>query len=115
MLDLKKYTIGWICALTTESFWMRNITAPSICLPYNNLSFLIERLERNENIDTPVIHYGLIILGNSLIKDAMLRDKLAGEIDVLCFEIEAVGLMNNFLCLIIRSICDYSDSHKNKD
>jgi nucleoside phosphorylase len=34
---------------------------------------------------------------------------------VLCFEMEAAGLMNDFPCLVIRGICDYSDSHKNKD
>lgn len=34
---------------------------------------------------------------------------------MLCFEMEAAGLMNSFLCLIIRGICDYADSYKNKD
>jgi nucleoside phosphorylase len=34
--------------------------------------------------------------------------------DVLCFEMEAAGLMSHFPCLVIRGICDYSDSHKNK-
>jgi hypothetical protein len=28
---------------------------------------------------------------------------------------EAAGLMNDFPCLVIRGICDYADSHKNKD
>jgi hypothetical protein len=28
---------------------------------------------------------------------------------------EAAGLMDNFPCLVIRGICDYSDTHKNKD
>ncbi|RKK93408.1 hypothetical protein BFJ70_g17737, partial [Fusarium oxysporum] len=28
---------------------------------------------------------------------------------------EAAGLMNHFPCLVIRGICDYSDSHKNKE
>jgi hypothetical protein len=27
---------------------------------------------------------------------------------------EAAGLMDNFPCLVIRGICDYADSHKNK-
>jgi nucleoside phosphorylase len=27
---------------------------------------------------------------------------------------EAAGLMNSFQCLVIRGICDYADSHKNK-
>ena len=28
---------------------------------------------------------------------------------------EAAGLMNTFPCLVILGICDYSDSHKNKE
>jgi nucleoside phosphorylase len=34
---------------------------------------------------------------------------------MLCFEMEAAGLINRFLCLVIRGICDYSDTHKNKE
>ena len=49
------------------------------------------------------------------MKDALIRDKLAAEMNVLCFEMEAAGLMNQFPCLVIRGICDYSDSHKNKE
>jgi hypothetical protein len=28
---------------------------------------------------------------------------------------EAAGLINDFPCLVIRGICDYADSHKNKE
>jgi nucleoside phosphorylase len=28
---------------------------------------------------------------------------------------EAAGLMNQFPCLVIRGICDYSDTHINKE
>ena len=49
------------------------------------------------------------------MKDALFRDTLVAEKDVLCFEMEAAGLMNHFPCLVIRGICDYSDSHKNKE
>jgi hypothetical protein len=27
---------------------------------------------------------------------------------------EAAGLMNTFPCVVIRGLCDYADSHKNK-
>ncbi|KAK3338418.1 purine and uridine phosphorylase [Neurospora tetraspora] len=62
------------------------------------------------------IHYGLIASGNQVIKDAMVRDKLNDKLggNVLCIEMEAAGLMNNFPCLVIRGICDYADAHKNK-
>lgn len=78
-------------------------------------SKLILRPERTEDDDIPAIHYGLIASANQLMKDALIRDILAAEKDVLCFEMEAAGLMNHFPCLVIRGICDYSDSHKNKD
>ncbi|KAJ5335874.1 uncharacterized protein N7506_003896 [Penicillium brevicompactum] len=28
---------------------------------------------------------------------------------------EAAGLMDDFPCLVVRGICDYADSHKNKE
>lgn len=62
----------------------------------------------------PVVHYGSIASGNQVMKDGVTRDQLRQESDVLCFEMEAAGLMNTFPCLVIRGICDYADSHKNK-
>jgi nucleoside phosphorylase len=81
----------------------------------NDPSKLIIRPERTEDEDNPAIHYGLIASANQVMKDAEIRDNLAAEKDVLCFEMEAAGLMNHFPCLVIRGICDYSDSHKNKE
>ncbi|KAF3286210.1 hypothetical protein TWF970_009756 [Orbilia oligospora] len=64
----------------------------------------------------PQIHYGLIASGNQVMKHAATRDKLSRSENpaVLCFEMEAAGLMDQVPCLVIRGICDYSDSHKNK-
>ncbi|KAL4784165.1 nucleoside phosphorylase domain-containing protein [Aspergillus varians] len=62
----------------------------------------------------PHIYYGLIASGNQVMKHGLTRDKLANEFGIMCFEMEAAGLMNQFPCLVIRGICDYSDSHKNK-
>ncbi|KAF5622088.1 ankyrin repeat L25 [Fusarium tjaetaba] len=58
--------------------------------------YLVHRDERGEDENNPAIHYGLIASGNSLIKDALLRDRLAAKHSVLCFEKEAAGLMNHF-------------------
>ena len=78
-------------------------------------SDLVLRGERDEEDDDPVIHYGVIASSNQLMKNAHIRDNLASEKGVLCFEMEAAGLMNHFPCLVIRGICDYADSHKNKE
>ncbi|KAK4182388.1 ankryin repeat protein, partial [Podospora australis] len=81
----------------------------------NDEAVLVVRGARDEEDDDPAIHYGLIASANQLMKDACIRDKLANDKGVLCFEMEAAGLMNHFPCLVIRGICDYSDSHKNKE
>ncbi|KAL5042253.1 nucleoside phosphorylase domain-containing protein [Aspergillus fruticulosus] len=78
-------------------------------------SKLVRRPTRTDEEDDPAIHYGLIASGNRLIEDATFRDRLAAEQDVLCFEMEAAGLMNHFPCLVIRGVCDYADSHKTKE
>jgi nucleoside phosphorylase len=97
---------------TTAAHPLDNDTdCTEVCKDFSDLKL---RVERDENEDTPVIHYGLIASADQLMKDAILRDKLASEKDVLCFEMEAAGLMNHFPCLVIRGICDYSDTHKNK-
>jgi nucleoside phosphorylase len=49
------------------------------------------------------------------MKDASTRDIIGKTENVLCFEMEAAGLMDNFPCLVIRGICDYADSRKNKE
>ncbi|KAI1261596.1 hypothetical protein F5Y18DRAFT_194887 [Xylariaceae sp. FL1019] len=62
----------------------------------------------------PKIHYGLIASGSRVIKHGTTRDQLAREFNAICFEMEAAALMDTLRCLVIRGICDYSDSHKNK-
>lgn len=63
---------------------------------------------------TPAIHFGNIASGTQVIKHGATRERLRTELGVLCFEMEAAGLMPDFPCLVIRGICDYADSHKNK-
>ncbi|KAE8326874.1 nucleoside phosphorylase domain-containing protein [Aspergillus sergii] len=73
---------------------------------------MVERGLRNNHV---VIHYGLIASGDLVIKDGVERDRVASELEgVLCFEMETASIMNTFPCLVIRGICDYADSHKNK-
>ncbi|KAH7040875.1 LOW QUALITY PROTEIN: uncharacterized protein B0I36DRAFT_371329 [Microdochium trichocladiopsis] len=51
------------------------------------------------------VHYGGVASGDSVNKDAQKRDAL----DIICFEMEAAGMMDSLQCLPIR------DSHKNKE
>ncbi|KAK8135509.1 hypothetical protein PG984_003449 [Apiospora sp. TS-2023a] len=62
-----------------------------------------------------MVHHGTIASGNQVIKDAGVRDQLSRDLGgILCVEMEAAGLPDSFPCIVIRGICDYADSHKNK-
>lgn len=65
-------------------------------------------------IDTPYIHLGTIGSSNQLQISAALRTQLQREHGVICFEMEGAGVIHEHPALVIRGICDYSDSHKNK-
>ncbi|KAF1936656.1 hypothetical protein EJ02DRAFT_515694 [Clathrospora elynae] len=74
-----------------------------------------EARQPRESEGEVVVHYGTIASGNQVMRSAAQRDQVSAELGgVLCFEMEAAGLMNSFPCLVIRGICDYADSHKNK-
>ncbi|RPA83333.1 WD40 repeat-like protein [Ascobolus immersus RN42] len=63
----------------------------------------------------PKIHYGTIASANQVMRDGAMRDKQSVlEGGILCYEMEAAGLMNYHPTLVFRGLCDYSDSHKNK-
>lgn len=76
----------------------------------------VNRIHRTATRDQLVIHLGIVGSGGTLLRDATMRDRIAGEDGVKCFEMESAGLMNNRIrWLVIRGICDYSDSHKDDD
>lgn len=62
------------------------------------------------------VHYGLIASGDVVVMNTKTRDHIMEllEGDVLCFEMEAAGIMANYPCMVIRGISDYADSHKNE-
>ncbi len=73
-------------------------------------ALLVDRPTRED--EGPVVHYGVIASGNQVLNDGRTRDKLRAQCKVLCFEMEAAGLMDNFPCLVIRGVGDYADAHK---
>jgi nucleoside phosphorylase len=72
----------------------------------------IERPKDDEEERFVIVHRGTVASGEVVIKDAKKRDNLAREHEVLCFEMEAVGALADFPCMVIRGISDYCDSHK---
>ncbi|QMW43613.1 hypothetical protein G4B11_006983 [Aspergillus flavus] len=60
----------------------------------------------------PSVFFGNIASANQVMRHGLTWDRIAREHNVLCFEMKAAGLMDQFPCLAIRGILDYADSHK---
>jgi hypothetical protein len=83
------------------------------CVPcLKNTAEIVEQEMRKST--NPRIFYSNIALGNSVMKNALERNNLVGQDNVICFEMEAARLIDNFPYLVIRGICDYANLHKNK-
>ncbi|KAK1841511.1 nb-arc and tpr domain protein [Colletotrichum chrysophilum] len=48
------------------------------------------------------------------MKSGEHRDRIAKDDDVIAFEMEGAGVWDKFPCVVIKGVCDYSDSHKTK-
>jgi len=42
------------------------------------------------------------------------RDQIAAKENVIAFDMEGAGVWDILPCLIIKGVCDYADSHKDK-
>lgn len=75
----------------------------------------IERQSEEDEDSFVTVHRGTIASGELVVKSAALRDRLAEQHGLLCFEMEAAGVLADFPCMVIRGISDYCDSHKNDE
>ena len=69
----------------------------------------------DETINTqPTIHFGRFGSANTVMKSGSDRDRIAEEGQLAAFEMEGSGIWEVFPTIVIKSACDYADSHKNK-
>ncbi|KAI6358799.1 hypothetical protein MCOR25_007235 [Pyricularia grisea] len=57
---------------------------------------------------------GRIGCGDKVMRSGKHRDRLAAEYGVIALEMEGVGAWDSLPCVVVKSVCDYADSHKNK-
>ncbi|KAI9658393.1 MAG: hypothetical protein M1821_002526 [Bathelium mastoideum] len=93
---------------------MQDRSCDGLCDPEQSESRQDRGKEAVRGLDAPRIHYGNIGSSNQLQISAMKRNRCQEEHGVICFEMEGAGVIQTHPCLVIRGICDYSDSHKNK-
>ncbi|KAL7786099.1 hypothetical protein V8C43DRAFT_290502 [Trichoderma afarasin] len=77
------------------------------------------RLERKrhwswEESQCPEIFIGRVASADTVMKSGDHRDQIAKQYNIIAFEMEGAGLWDECPCIIVKGICDYADSHKNK-
>lgn len=65
-------------------------------------------------VQEPVIHVGPVASGDIVMKSGQDRDRIANEEGVIAFEMEGAGIWEEVPCIVVKGVCDYADSHKQK-
>lgn len=60
------------------------------------------------------VHFGRMACSNKVMMSGQHRDRIAGEEEVIGFEMESAGTWDYVPTIVIKSVCDYADSHRNK-
>lgn len=74
----------------------------------------LEREGRNKEAQAPSIFVGRIGSGDTVVKSGEDRDRIAKSHGVIAFEMEGAGVWDEVPCIVVKAVCDYADSHKNK-
>ncbi|KAG9250308.1 nucleoside phosphorylase domain-containing protein [Emericellopsis atlantica] len=61
------------------------------------------------------VHTGVIASGDLVLRSATHRNKIFKETKAIGFEMEGAGVWDEVPCIVIKGVCDYADSQKNKD
>jgi len=110
----KHHTACGLCAKEPAPFC--ESASLALC---NDLSCDESRLVRREHhLDgekyEPNIFVGCIGSGNAVMKSGRDRDRIAQAHGCIAFEMEGAGAWEEIPSIVVKGICDYSDSHKNK-
>ncbi|EXJ69000.1 uncharacterized protein A1O5_07935 [Cladophialophora psammophila CBS 110553] len=62
----------------------------------------------------PVVHFGIMASGNTVMASGQHRDLMAQADGIIGFEMEGAGVWDYFPSVVIKGVCDYTDSHKRK-
>lgn len=74
-----------------------------------------EELSKQQSLQHVALHFGRIMSTDSVIKSAPYRDDAILRERAVAFEMESAGTWENAPTLLLKGVCDYADSSKNKD
>ncbi|KXJ85384.1 phosphorylase superfamily protein [Microdochium bolleyi] len=69
------------------------------------------RLPQREGVK---VFVGNVGSGDTVMKSGTDRDRIATTHQLIAFEMEAAGLWDELPCIVLKGVCDYADSHKDK-
>ena len=75
------------------------------------------RRRRLDGVSTikPKIHFGHLGSSNTVLKSGSHRDTISKLDKLIAFEMEGAGVWDTYPTIVIKSGCDYADSHKSKE
>ncbi|KAH7030887.1 nucleoside phosphorylase domain-containing protein [Microdochium trichocladiopsis] len=60
------------------------------------------------------VFVGNVGSGDTVMKSGLDRDRLAYAHQLIAFEMEGAGMWDELPCVVVKGVCDYADSHKDK-
>lgn len=84
-------------------------------IPCQDGTIIARCREVSQHGPTTSVHFGLVASGDTVMKSAKHRDEISANENIIAFEMESAGVWDNIPCIVVKGVCDYSDSHKNKD
>jgi hypothetical protein len=61
-----------------------------------------------------MVHFGIMGLGNTVMKSGQDRDQIGKADRIVAFEMEGVGVWDYFPSIVIKGVYDYANSYKRK-
>ncbi|KAL2880914.1 hypothetical protein SGCOL_003564 [Colletotrichum sp. CLE4] len=83
-------------------------------VPRRRLESQLAGQEKTTAEHQPRVFLGSIGSGDTVMKSGKDRDQIARERSLVAFEMEGAGVWDEIPCIIVKGVCDYADSHKNK-
>lgn len=99
---------------TSDTFCESASEAPCALAGCGSTDLVVREHTVEEANFSPEIFIGRVGSGNTVMKSGEDRDRIASAHNIIAFEMEGAGAWDEVPCIVVKGICDYADSHKNK-
>ncbi|KAG5658065.1 hypothetical protein KAF25_007016 [Fusarium avenaceum] len=113
--DIRPNNPGEVCDANRKVL-CRGFACGEQQLVVRNLSF-DQNLKKVTQFETrsPSVFIGNIGSGDTVLRSAKERERLAKIYDLVAFEMEGAGAWDQLPSIVVKGVCDYADHFKNKE